>query len=256
MNTIIKLIRLIFFAIVITAITKNDAMACGQCQFAYFDYIMPPIQLWCAIAVIWFFLTAIISAAYGVKLKGMPKIATALVLLVIGLLASVIMLGALSLLPFIIPPAISFVSAIRKHTQHTLPSAVRKAVIVLGIAASTAIIAAVGLSATILVKRTDAEFVVKWDGTLPAIGIFNGIMSQKPEPIETYRYIVDHSNGSHRSVKRVVERIGAIGDPKTDIPRLYKLLDRSEDSYKSTIKEALDSLTAREADSTSNRIER
>ena len=96
------------------------------------------------------------------------------------------------------------------------------------------------------------EFVVKWDGTLPAIGIFNNIMDQKPEPIETYRYIVDHSNGSHRSVKKVAERIGAIGDPKTDIPRLYKLLDRAEDSYKSTIKGAIDSLAAREATNTSN----
>lgn len=227
-------------------LSTETAWACMQCQFAYVDYILPPVLLWCVIAVSWYLITALIVTVSNVKLNGMPTRGTAWLVLLLAVIASFIMLGALTLVPLIIPPIISFITMLRSKNRQQFSAATSRTVIAVGCAASLAVVIASGVCIHILNRRTDAQFIVQWSGTLPSIGVFNKLKNQWPENLNAYRYIIDHSDDSHFLTREAVKRIGAIGDPAADIPRLRKAMRRANGGYEQVIKEAIDSLSLRE----------
>jgi hypothetical protein len=232
-------------AILVLLLSAQTAWACMQCQFAYVDYILPPVQLWCVIAVFWYFITTLIVTIFNVKLNGMPTRGTAWILLLLAFIASFIMLGALALLPLIIAPIISFITVLRNKNRQQISTTARRTVIVVGCIASLAVMITTGVCIRILNKRTDAQFIVQWSGTLPSIGKFYKLKSQRPENLNAYRYIIKHSDDSHFITREALKRIGAIGDPAIDIPMLKKM-ERIDHSYRTDIQEAIDSLSLRE----------
>jgi hypothetical protein len=97
-------------------------------------------------------------------------------------------------------------------------------------------------SAYILHNRTDAKFYLQWSGTATGRELMSSFRQKEPASLDDYRYIVDHGKGM--AVTDAARRIGAIGDPKCDKPRLMAALAKKGAFDTLTIKEAIDSLTA------------
>jgi hypothetical protein len=225
--------------------SSAPVFACSACQFAWFDYFLPPVFLWTGIAILWFGLTAFLSAIFGIQLKGMPKPLATWVLLIIGLISSAIMMGPLTLFPFIVPAIVAFHWMFRKDRDKTMPAAARYSLIGLGSLAVLSILVAISLGIVISRRRTMGEYLVKWSGTMPAIGMVNGLKDSEPNSLVEYRYILAHGDG--HIVRLAAKRIGAIGDPVTDIPLLEDAMKRVDrPNYSMTFQEAVDSLRARD----------
>jgi len=240
---LIKIKSIYLIAASISLIFVAKATACSQCQFAYFDYFMPPIQIWCLIALGWYLATAILSTVYKVKLWAIPNIALVVLLIVICLVASFIMLGPLSLLPFMIPPLANFIGVLKQKNKYS--QKISKTIINIGIFALILLFIFTIQSIKIVMTRTDVKYIVKWDGTIPAIVAFNKILKKNPERLDVYRYIIENEKSMHYAAKGSLKRIAILGDPQEDIPRLNRVMDRANKYDKPLIQGTIDALKAK-----------
>ena len=244
--------RSLLAAVFVLLVLGNEASACGVCAFAGFDSTMPPIFYWCALAVAWLLTTSVICAKYSVKSTMILRVTATAIIIIAGILGATTMFGPITLLPLALPAMITTLLAIINVGSFKQNSKARITIVSIGLVFM--ILSGIGLiwRKNILSTRTDAQMYIQWNGSMTGRALMAKFKQNEAASINEYRYIIDNGKGS--AVADAARRLGIIGDPKIDKTRLKLSLPKVEDSYDiKVVQEAIDSLSASEADSSSNR---
>jgi len=236
--------KAIILMVVLVALIAQKALACGMCAFAAFDSNLPPIYYWCAIIVIWFIAIVALSFHFKFRVLLITNLTIAIIAIITGLVIGFALLGPISILPLAIPPFVSTIIVLAKTRKDNNNTRERKPLLLVSIVVVLLIAAGFVWRHQIMNTRTDAQMYLKWRGTMTGRALQMKFRQQEPASINEYRYIVDHGQGYE--VSDAARRIGIIGDPKVDTPRLMNAMMRVEGVYKQAIKEAIDSLSLRE----------
>jgi hypothetical protein len=251
----LRLSKILLLVIIFTVICSTRAYACGMCVFAIFDEFLPPIYFWCIIATVWYIAVSLIGIKYGIKLANLLNGGTVAIVVFAGLAGALTMFGPVTLLPLALPAVITTIFAIINFGPFKQNKNAR--VVILCIGCVFLILTVFGLlwCKKILTTRTDAKVFIQWNSTMTGRGLMAKFKQKEPASLVDYRYIVD--NGKGFAVAEAAKRIGIIGDPKIDKPRLKLALAKVEESYNiKAVQDAIDLLSVKEADSTRNLIKK
>ncbi|MFY9226653.1 MAG: hypothetical protein WAQ98_28515 [Blastocatellia bacterium] len=218
MRYIIK-ITVILLAVILNA---KEVAACSVCLVATMDKVLPPIQIWCLLAMIWFLLNSLISALYRAKIAYTPKIIEALVILVACLMFAGAFLGPVLILALAITPTIAFLVSFTKINKGNWKNNPYYGIQFVGFAAAIAITITSYHTYQILQNRTLAQYIVQWPGY--SIVLLGKLKEKEPSSLADYRYILENSNDY--ILIPVAERIAIIGDPDSDSKRIEQAIKR------------------------------
>ena len=215
------------------------------------DQVLPPILLWCAIAVCWFLATAAMASFFRVTGRYVPGIVKAIGAVVGFFLLAIVFAGPPVLLLLALPSAVAAVFTFFGQSVTNWPTRFRSALRLLACIAVTMISFATVKSIHIRRTRTEAEFVLQWGDAVPSIVIVRSWESQEPQSLPNYRQIVEHGRRMFVAVSDSAERIAEIGEPAIDIPILEAALKKCPDEpwpddCKNGLKDPLQKLRLRE----------
>jgi hypothetical protein len=235
--------RVAIFLAILTLSVKT-ALACGMCAFAAFDSFMPPIFYWCAVAVLWYLTLLFIGTILKLRIPFLMPGKAGYIIVVICSLAALTTTGALTTLPFTLPALIVSIMAWSNIGSFKQNSTARIVVMCISIVILLSIGFGVLWRKNILATRTDAQMYLRWSGTMTGRALEAQFKREEPVSINEYRYIIDHGNGY--TISFPAKRLGFIGDPSIDLPRLGNAMKRVDEFDKKTVQDAIDSLTNRQ----------
>jgi hypothetical protein len=199
----------------------TPAAACGGCVFAMADMVLPPITLWCVIAVTWFLASAAVASILRLELPLQPKLLVASLVAAGGVVLSGIV-GPLALLPLGIPPLVAFVHAgfgARRAGERG-----RRAILLLGAAHVVAATIGLGLLVFTLTTRTDADVIVRWPFSPPARERWRELAARGQAGLPELREIVERADGM--LLAQAALQLAKVGEPAQDAPRVERALER------------------------------
>jgi len=211
----------IWMAIVLNA---RKVEACSICVIAAMDKVLPPIYVWCLIAISWFLLNSLISTIYKVKISYTPSIAGALVLFILCILFGGAFLGPIPILALAIAPTITFLGSFAKTNKGNWRNNPYYSIQFIGFAAAVAITVTSYQTYQIYQNRTLAQYIVQWPSSGYSLSLFNQLKEKEPTSLADYRYILEQGRGF--ILVSVAERIAIIGDPDSDSKRLEQTIKR------------------------------
>mgnify|MGYP001599284333 CR=1 FL=1 len=229
--------------------TGSDAWACGPCMIASADQILPPIYLWCSIAVGWFLATGAIASFFRVKSKYIPGILKTFLYLFLFFFVGA-STGMLGLLVLAVPPALTFAYSFSSGSIHSWPHGFRLGIRWLALVAVTAFSIASIKCIHIRQTRSPFDFILQWGDLVPSLVIIHSWKQKEPEILPNYRFIIEHGKDQPVVFARIAERLAAIGDPAIDIPILEAAFRRCDswsrpDACRKGINEPMEKLRLR-----------
>ncbi len=220
------------------------ASACAMCGFSIVDRYVPPVYYWSFLVIGWTISIEIINMVFSIK-DALLQTTAKRSLLLIGafIIASFMLIGPLGILPFIPLSSIAFHKAVRKRDPYQDNRKARIGVLTVSYIAVILMCVGVVWSIRIHRTRTDVDFYLMWSGNVTGRELMQKFKQQEPASIDKYRYIVDH--GKDYAIESAAERLGVIGDPQVDIPRLENAKERYRHYIRNSVQEAIDSLLLR-----------
>ncbi|MBU1105740.1 MAG: hypothetical protein KKB51_03645 [Candidatus Riflebacteria bacterium] len=205
--------------------TEKEVSACGKCVFAIADRLFPPVYFWSLIILVAFFSASILASTSKVKLTGIPGILKALVLIAFCSIMGIAFFGPFLILPLAIPTTLAFFRSFLSSGVEAYGKKVCLKLRILGLVTILAMISAVYQGFRIYENRTDAQYIVQWQGTGTAMAMLKQLQQLEPASLADYRYILKHAKGI--VLRNAAERVSIIGDPKIDIRNLEEAIDRT-----------------------------
>lgn len=154
-------------ALLLTSLAvPDDAFACGTCVLAAFDRVLPPAAWWFVWSLTWLVAMGAALSWSKTSMKPQPRLPLSLVLAAAAVLAMAIVGPALGFALAVLP-ATAFFRSLRGE-----PSTAKRRIRFVTLAA---MVAAMGLGARgylVHSTRTDGDFVVQWENTVPAHQVF------------------------------------------------------------------------------------
>jgi hypothetical protein len=238
-----KLFITLILPLILITLDSTQVYACVQCVASLSDAILPPIFIWCLIAIVWFLGTAFIRSIYKVQISGVPGIIKAIGLFVLLFVVGASMLGPIVILPLIIAPAVNYGRSFVVESVQLWGPRANMAIKLFGHIMATATVVTLIMSIYIHATRTPGQFIVQWGGS--SLYSFDELKRSEPQSLQDYRYIVE--NGNEISVMQAAKRIAEIGEPSVDIPKLEAALARlraqsRRDGFSREIEDALEQL--------------
>ena len=173
----------------------SPAHACTSCAFALADWFLPPVSLWCLLALVGYLSAPVLCATRRIRLGGVPTLPQAL-LAVLCLLLAAALLGPIALLPLLIQPLILAARCCLLSKAVPSPSPLSPALRRLYKTLAAAMLILFCFSLYTRAKRTDGQFIVRWAGTGAAHNALEGLRQRETHSQDEYRYIVRHAQGS------------------------------------------------------------
>jgi hypothetical protein len=143
-------------------LSASAAQACGVCVTTMADHYLPPISLWCGIAVLWFLGNSSISSHYGIKIKGVPTFGWALLILLLFLFFGVGIFGFVAFLPLGLLANVTFTRLLSPKSRHFYPAPLIAAIHQFGFTLIVAIAVLSLVSLKLLTDRPPAQANAQW----------------------------------------------------------------------------------------------
>jgi hypothetical protein len=201
---------------------STSAAACGVCTLALVDRFCPPAFLWLWWPLAWFVSAAVVAAAFGLRLRGMPGVAGACGIAFAAFVVATTAAGPLATMPLAVPPGLSFFRLVRQRAArdrfgraHFVTGAVFLAVAGYGVIHG----------AVVLHRRTDAEYICQWPATGLARVMFRDLIAAGPSAADDLRGIVAQCK-AEEFVAEAAEALARVGIPAIDVPLLQDALGR------------------------------
>ena len=201
-------------------LTPTVCHACSVCVFAFVDRVLPPILYWCLAASVWFIVAAQAAAMDGIAI-GLPSpIASACIVVVVWVAAAAIV-GPFAFVIPILWTAFSIRNAMgSRDSTNANKGAFPK--VFLGIIGSILVLGASSIRTAHL--RTNADFVIEWSGTGPALHMVRQMAERGPSGLEELRDVVRRGPASIAGA--AAELLADHGDSTRDVPILINALER------------------------------
>lgn len=196
---------------VLLASATARAEACPACFMASADRILPPIYVWCLLSFVWFLSASIIAERRDAKFSGVPRISVAIIVVIFAGLFGLGAIGPFPLLLLMTAPITAFIRSVALR-NHAGRSAAHTDMTVVGSILMGATLGLAGWSVYQRQTRTEAQFIVQWPGTTPALAALRHLQEKEPASLSEYRYIVQHGRGN--AAKVASERIRILESPQ------------------------------------------
>ena len=205
-------------------VAPRCVVACGMCLYASFDHVLPPVWLWCLFANMWFLAASAVVTWRGASVPWVPRIGKALIFSILAWLVSPAFTGPIIFVALMLPAIMATIRAICKITLAGSTEGVNRDLRNVGIAAVLTAVVLGYYSYEIIGSRTEAEYILSWQGTGPAAVALRDLRKRGLEAVEDYRVVV--INGSEAIAGRAAELLAGIGRPEVDVPLLIRSLQR------------------------------
>jgi hypothetical protein len=211
--------------LMVIILNAKEVKACSVCIVAAMDKVLPPIYVWCLIAISWFLLNSLVSALYRTKISFTPDLIEALIVFVICVILGGAFLGPLPILALAITPTITFLVSFTKTNKGNWKNNPYYGIQFVGFAAAIAITITSYHTYQILQNRTLVHYIVQWPGAgISSVTLLEQLKEKEPASLDDYRYILEHGKGF--ILIRAAERVAIIGDPENDSKILEKTIER------------------------------
>jgi hypothetical protein len=178
---------------------------------------------WAWIGTAWFLALSVLATATKVKIRFVPHIVSAVVLVALGWLVGKMLAGPLFTLPFLFCAFSGSVLALLKKSE-PYPATFVRGVCLIGLLSWAAIAATIVEEAIRPTPRTPADVILRWEGTVSEREAFRALRKAEPGSVDSYRRIVKQAGLF--AVDFAAQRLVEIGDPKVDVPLLIDALGR------------------------------
>jgi len=200
----------------------KEVKACSVCIVAAMDKLLPPIYVWCLIAISWFLLNSLVSVLYRTKISFTPNLIEALIVFVICVILGGGFVGPIPILALAITPTITFLVSFTKINKGNWKNNPYYGIQFVGFAAAIVITITSYHTYQILQNRTLGQYIVRWPGY--SFALREQLKEKEPFSLADYRYILENSNDY--ILIPVAERIAIIGDPDSDSKRIEQAIKR------------------------------
>lgn len=198
----------------------TPSLGCSHCALALADRYLPPALGWCLLASIWFIVAS--WAARGCKnTAGLPGLMGSAAVILIAWVIAFAVTGPFDFIILVLWVACSLCGKLFfSAPADPAPPRVRRTAI--GIAVSAIAFGAVSIF--VAHRRTNVDFVVKWDGAGPTLKMMRDMAVRGPAGHDELREII--RRGSAISVARSVDLLSPNVDPVRDVPLLLDAFER------------------------------
>ncbi len=211
-------------------------LACSMCSTAGADSLLPPIGLWCAIALGWMLSTTALGCWQKTRVPAHPGVVGTLVILVALVLIAGYGFGFGVGLFFFAAPAAAFAAAMIRSPEQYGCTVLRRRVRWLGACALIAVAIATTMAVKIRTTRTAGEYIVQWWGTVPARSALKEL-GGRPDGLPDYRFILE--NGTEYAAVAVAKHVAELGE-KADLIALRATEERADrDGWTQSSRDAL-----------------
>ncbi len=237
-RTIARAAAVVFFA--------TPAFACGACNYAKIEALMPSIRFWSLLAIAWFVANGVVRSATGVALPLQPRALGAIVLACVAVLFNGVT-GLPNAVLLLLIPLWSLGRSLRRGSDPDL----RVVRIIGGIAVVACAALALQSGRELSRTRTKAETIALLSSTAAGRHEFARLRHDEPASLDTYRDLL--RLGDSTTAIKAAERIAIIGDPDVDLPLLEQARMRfgADDPTAEQIALAIQQLRARNVSASS-----
>ncbi len=228
---------LLSLSLAFSLLAPSSVEACSICMTAIADFLLPPILVWAAVAILLFLIASLVSGFTRSKVPGIPSFGYALLVALGFLVVGAMFLGlgtpVLLLIPVILMTAKTLRMRIGNGARPSVPH------LWLAYANLAVLTCLVAFSAHAHIVRPPADFILKWQGTGPGGAALNRLCSRGPSALPDLRTVA--VGGAPTTAAQAAEAIAQHGTDEVDVPILIRSLENANgDPYATPmIEEAL-----------------
>jgi len=210
-----KILYLVSFIFFVCTSFPSPAEACGVCMITLFDWLLPPVFVWCIFITVWFL---IVSA-----LESLRQFVYSLLIVLVLFVLFFMFLGPVAVLPLFLYALIKSIAAFFNFGKKTNLQHLRIGVGVCGI------LIIVGLSVysyTIKSSRNITEYILQHESVHGGNVALNSLIAGGAKSLPDLRILVQKSSDPD-TLEKIVASLGRFGEPGTDVPLLINVLRSS-----------------------------
>ncbi len=217
--------RTTLWCFLILLFSPTVAEACGVCGAAMAEYCLPPFWAWTAVSMLWFLATSTVFFFNEAEVENVPSLAWAIGIVVFSVVAGALLFGPLLLLALSIHSVVVFLASIFVPTTKVWDRPLKRGLRILGGLVIGVCLALAFYSAHLRSERSDAEFIITWDGTGFVDLVISKLDRSGASALPELRMLLEHGLG--RTATEASKAIARFGDPSTDVPLLIAALERT-----------------------------